>query len=77
MTKPYQWKSRREMLDFLAKHGAFSADDAVLAQPQTTRANDVSTAVRAALHGLEANGWIKFTPPTGAYQYSPSPPEPA
>lgn len=73
--KPYEWPNRREVLDFLARHGTSSADDAVIARPQRTLANNVEVAVRAALHALEANGWIKFTPPTTAYSYHITPPE--
>jgi hypothetical protein len=52
------------VLDYLASEATFSANVAASAMPiDSPPSTYVRAGVRAALHALEANGWIKFTPP--------------
>ena len=74
---------RKDALNFLTHSACFSADSAVEDARHNpslpfglTGAEETRIAIRAALHALEANGWIQFTPPdAGVYEYRISPPE--
>jgi hypothetical protein len=67
--------SRSKVLDELAEFGTRSADSAVVMARPDLMTGYTRIGVRAALHALESNGWIRFTPPDEYARYVVSPTE--
>lgn len=71
MAKAYDgwYRSRRHELDDLVRFSASSATLTVLQREAVFTTDVIRAAIEGALHSLEYNGWIQFTPPEGDFVF--------